>query len=574
MSTAADLRPPSAPALAGAAHRLARFLWTSNPFYVISAGLFLLGLRLSFGEQVNDIDAWALMGGLAGYTLLLAVTAYLLVRFARVWEDARTVLLLVVLMFLATSVTFDEALVQNPRLGVACCLTGLAFAVAVSEGLLRGTRLRLPLGFRAPYYLILALFFLYPLALRPLVGVGVPRTEALLWVLFGFSAAAGVVFLTLLPAVRRGPDYVADNGSPWRWPLYPWVLFGLLALAVPARAYLLCYSMDLHVAPDQLVFGPYFLIPFGFAVAVILLEIGLVGGHRGVRTVALLAPAGLLALALVGHRPDPVYEDFLQMVRDRLGGDPLWLTLLAAVAFYAYAAARRAPAALDLMTAALTVLAFVGPDTLRAGPLSQPAVVPLLAAACLLLAVGLRRRASPRVLVGAAGIAFTAALLVPGGAGLTPLRAVLAFHLTLAAALLVGAMYDDDFARVLREVTPIILGMVGFGVLAAPPEDAPAWVAWAYPLAMAATVIGYGLLVRVQAALVLGGLLLTVWLLAALCLVYAVLRRVAPGLDYLAGSLVLFAVAVLVSLGKSGHLPRWLVARGMLAAPPEEPPAT
>src|SRR5204862_907017 len=140
-----------------------RWLCTNNPFYVISAGLFLFGLRISFGAQVRDIEVGVLMSGLAGYTLMLAATALVLVRFGNVWDDVRTVMLLVVLMFLATSVTFDEVLVLNPGQGVACSLWGLLFAVSVSEGVLRGTRLRLPLGFRLPYYLILALFFLYPL---------------------------------------------------------------------------------------------------------------------------------------------------------------------------------------------------------------------------------------------------------------------------------------------------------------------------------------------------------------------------------------------------------------------------
>ena len=37
-----------------------------------------------------------------------------LVRFGNVWEDVRTVLLLVVVMFLATSVTFDDLFVAQP----------------------------------------------------------------------------------------------------------------------------------------------------------------------------------------------------------------------------------------------------------------------------------------------------------------------------------------------------------------------------------------------------------------------------------------------------------------------------
>src|SRR5581483_468103 len=117
-----------------------------------------LGLRVSFATQTRDIDTWALMIGLAGYTLLLAAAALLLVRFAGVWNDVRTVLLLVVLMFLATSVTFDELLALDPPRGTLFNLAGLVFAVAVTEGLLRGIGLRLPAAFRVPYYLVLGLF--------------------------------------------------------------------------------------------------------------------------------------------------------------------------------------------------------------------------------------------------------------------------------------------------------------------------------------------------------------------------------------------------------------------------------
>ena len=102
---------------------------TSNPFYVISALLFLFGLRISFAPQVRDIEVGALMSGLGGYTLLLAVTALVLVRFGNVWDDVRTVMLLVVLMFLATSVTFDELLVAQPLLGNVCGFGGFAFAI-------------------------------------------------------------------------------------------------------------------------------------------------------------------------------------------------------------------------------------------------------------------------------------------------------------------------------------------------------------------------------------------------------------------------------------------------------------
>src|SRR5215204_1965840 len=126
MSTSLEGRSPPAPAWPGEANSAVRWVCTNNPFYVVSAGLFLAGLWLSCDPEKAE-DTWALMAGLAAYTLLLAVTAYVLIRFAKVWDDARTVLLLVVLMFLATSVTFDRALIFTPMHGTLCNLIGLAF---------------------------------------------------------------------------------------------------------------------------------------------------------------------------------------------------------------------------------------------------------------------------------------------------------------------------------------------------------------------------------------------------------------------------------------------------------------
>jgi hypothetical protein len=561
----------SAPPLTGAARGFVRWVCTSNPFYVLSAGLFLAGLWVSFEAQAGDIETWALMSGLAGYTLLLAVTACLLVRFGNVWDDVRTVLLLVVLMFLATSVTFDEVLILNPGRGLACYLLGLSFAIAVSEGVLRGIRLRLPTRFRLPYYLILALFFLYPLALTPLVNQ--PHSEALMWGLFGFSAVAGLVFLTLLPAIRRGPDYVLDNGSPWRWPLYPWVLFGLLAFAVPARSFLLCWSMHLLNGADrhQLIFGPYFVIPFGLAVAVLLLEIGLVSHSRVVQWMALIVPAGLLVLARVGHRPEAIYQAFLEMFTARLGGDPLFLTLLAATGFYLYASLRRVPFATEAVTAALAGLAIIGPETLKLGRLIEPRLMPILAAAALQLALGLWWRSSWRCLLGGGGLALAAALAFPG-VGPTPLRGPIAFHLALFAIFLIGAIFNDGFAQLLRALGSALVLLVCFAVMALPielPPEAPRWVLAIYPGVMACALAAYALWLGYWPALAIASLILASWLIVVVGRGYAALRVLVSGLDYLVLSLLLFALAVLISLGKSGLLGQWIEARR-----PKAPPTT
>jgi hypothetical protein len=538
------------------------WICTKNPFYALSAALFLVGLRLSFDTQ-DDAGTWVLMSALAGYTLLLAVTACLLVRLAAVWDDVRTLLLLVVLMFLATSVTFDEVLVLEPGRGVLLYLGGLLFAIVVSEGLLRGTRLALPALFRVPYYLLLALFFLYPLALSPLVGD--PHGEPLLWGLFGFSTAAGVVFLTLLPAIRRGPFYVADNGSPWRWPLYPWMLFGVLAFAVPARAFLLCWSMHLLEGPYQggLIFGPYFLVPFGLALAVLLLEIGLVSFRAEVMRLALVLPAGLVALATIGHQEDSVYREFLGVFCRRLGGDPLALALLLASGFYAYAALRRVRWATEGLTAALVALALVGRESLDQGQPDTPWLAPLELAVVLQLVLGFGWRSAGRCLLGIGGLAAVVTLALPGLLG-----EAAAVHVVLLGLLVLGAVFNDPLGRSLRAVADALVVTACLatlaGTLAAGRGVLPWWLSL-YPLLLGAVILGYGLVLRHRLSQITARFALACALVSAVSQGYRPLRESRPGLDHIAASLGLFGMAVLISLAKAGVLWRWM--RMMLGMP-------
>ncbi|MFO0843203.1 MAG: hypothetical protein U0797_12535 [Gemmataceae bacterium] len=562
LDTAVQLAPT--PPRAAAPRHLFRWVCTSNPFYALSAALFLVGLWASFGGQDQTVQAWGLMSGLGGYTLLLATTACLLVRFGNVWDDVRTVLLLVVLMFLATSVTFDEILVRDAWLGAACNLAGLAFAVAVSEGLLRGIRLTLPGSFRVPYYLALGLFFLYPLALRPFVAD--PHGEPLLWGLFAFPAVSGLVALTLLPAARRGPACVRDNGSPWRWPLYPWVLFGLLGLAVPARAFLLCFSMHLLIGEDQgrLIFGGYFLVPFGFAVAVLLLEVGLEGRRPAALGLALAAPLALAALVGLGHRDDRVYQGFLDTFTARLG-EPLALTVLVSVAFYGYTVLRRVPLATEALTAALVALALVAPEQWR--------WLALLAAAALQVGLGLWHGSSWRCLVGAAGLLGVAVLALPDAAGRPPLRELIAFHLALLAVAGLGAAFRDGLGALLQSVTAVLVVLGCAGAFVVAPPDVPVWAVAAYPLVLGLALAGYGLALRHWFSVGVAGVILSGWLVGAGSVGYAALREFVPGLDPMCLSLALFGVAVLVSLTKSGQLSRWLGRPAFLDALARPTPA-
>jgi hypothetical protein len=559
MTVLTDVRGSSAlPAHAASSRSLIQWVSCNNPFYAISALLVCLGLWVSFGGQAQAAQTWALMAGMTAYTLLLAVTACLLVRFLGVWDDVRTVMLLTVLMFLATSVTFDEVLAVAPMRGIACFIGGLAFAVVISEGMLRGSRLSLPLAFRVPYYLILALFYLYPVALVPLLDQ--PRSEQLEWALFGFSPAAGLVALTLLPAIRRGRIHVRDNGSPWPWAWYPWTLFGLLGFGVMARSALLCWSMH-HLgrgSVEPYIFGPYFLVPFLFSVALLLLEIGLVERKATVLRVALALPMILTILAAAGDRPEAVYQSFLAQFTTRLGGTPLYLTLLASAAFYAYAWRRKAPMATGALTAALLGLVFVAPITRNLDELAAPRPLPLLTIAALQFALALRRNDSWRYLFGTCCLIAAGMVGRVGGEPL-PHRLPIGFHLILLTLLVLGAIFDDAVGRVLRNLATALAVLACLAVMTGrtggAAEGLSPWVPWAYPLAMCLVLAVYGRLLGDGPSLCAAGLIFASWLIGFGWRGYCSLRHVVAGLDYIALGLASFALAWLTSLIKGGVVP-------------------
>ncbi len=578
------------------------FWWvcTKNPFYAISAALVLLGLWISFGNQTEQLESWLLMGGLAGHTLLLAVTALVLVRFLNLWDDARTVMLLVVLMFLATSVTFDCLLMEDQQRGAVFNLLGLGLSILITETLLWRIKLRLPALYRVPYYLVLMLFFLYPIFVRSLLVPGRPELqEPLMWGLFGFSTAAGLVFLTLLPALRRGANYMRGNGSPWPWPLYPWSLFVVLAIAVPGRAVLMCWS--LHPLGtnqlDRLIFGPYFLIPFGFALTVLFLELGLILAKKGMIRFALAGPVLLMGMALLGHSPadpvyrllrvmtvssgrfeafdsvsreqDPVYNEFLEFFSNRLGVDPLFATLVLSCCFYAYAAARRVPLAAECLAAALACMVLIGPNTLNDGLLSSPAPAPLLAAACVLLFVGARQRNPWNLLRGAACLAGFIAFVVPIPTELAipGVRSAVFVHLTLLAMLGLGAAFADTNGITIRRCAAafiLVLSLAGMHQWFFE-KEMPAALPIVYPLCMGILLAVYGHFLRDSWVLAMATIVLGYWVFKFGWTLCRSLRDMIRGFDYLLSGLAFFMIAVLVSLGKSGMLSRWIESRWLPA---------
>lgn len=548
-------RPPG---VVRPARGFVRFLYCQNPFYVISAALVFWGLRLSFeaGGEAPQTDA--LMTGLVGYTLLLAAAAVFLIRAGGVWQDVRTILLLVVLMFLAISVSFDETLTAHPQTGLFHILGGLAFAIVLSEAVLWGIRLRMPGWFRVPYYLLLAVFFLYPAALGPLADR--PGDPALGWTLLSFATAAAVAFLALVPAIRRGPGYVRDNGSPWPWPLYPWSLFVVLGFGVCGRAYFLCLSFYPAGGTDT-IFGPYFLVPLLLAWCVLLLEMGIVSRSEEVKFLALLAPIGLLYVAATGPAAQCDDLGFLATFTKTLGASPLLLTVLALAVYYLVAMLRRVELASGALSAVLVVLVFCGPQTVDRDTLATPQGWPLLALAAVQGWLALRHRYSFCCLLAAGSLALGLALELPVGL-IRGHLAVAAANLALAAVLAIGAAFRDDFAQFLRRAGAWLILAAGIASVLVDPHSLgnppPALLA-AYPAMLAAVAVVYGYLVGprrdyyLAAACTAAG-----WLGIAGWRAYQAWRGMLRGLDLIALGILSFLVAMAISLMKTGLPQRWL----------------
>ena len=467
---------------------LVRYLVTHNPFYAISAVMLMYSVRAAYGElEIGSINCWLMMGVLAGYTLVLAGIGVMLVRLGQVWEDVRSVLLLVLLMFLGISISADDLFVamETTSGGVALMVFGYLFTVVVTEAVLRLSRLRLDWFYRTPYYLFLALFFVTPWLMSPELH---PRNaRATEWLLLVFPTAVAGVILTLIPAVRRGPEAVANNGTPWQWPLFPWTIFGLLIGGAVLRSYALSLTFGpsgpiwVHLSSGgraiafATVWGSYFLVPIVAAVLVLLLENGVSRSNQKLtRSTLLTAPLLLLLATPIGA--GQVFQSFYDHVTSQIGS-PVWLCLGLLLAFYGHAWFRKAAHADLGVLATLALAAFIDSRTIDLWSLSEPNPY-VLSILCVLVAIrGIRLRSSLMSGVALTIASFGTWRLLEGTAW-SPYAELIAAHLLWFGAIGIGLTFQDQFAKQFRILGAIALPFVAVSLVLNPmnPPIPRAWI--------------------------------------------------------------------------------------------------
>ena len=329
--------------------------------------------------------------------------------------------------------------------------------------------MRLPGLFRVPFYLVLILFFLYPvLLLEVLDGVGEqdPKKglEWTLWLIFLFPSAAGLTTLSLLPAVWRGPQYVSENGTPWHWPLFPWSLFVILAVAIVLRSYY--FTVSFHPYPgQQSAFGLYFLVPFLLSICLVVFELARSVQRVAIEGFALIAPIPLLWLTMPGKRHTPVFDQFLVMYMD-VAGSPVLLAWWGLVALYGFAWLRGNGMAETGLAVIFVIGSIIGPATVDVESLRFPVVAPLLVATAILIRGAMRRMTESLRWFAAAAAAIGTSTVALWG---TPFVAfgVASLHLLLATILLLATAFDDSFARLGRRIGPVLLATLSVSIMTA-----------------------------------------------------------------------------------------------------------
>ncbi|MEK6233201.1 MAG: hypothetical protein N2C14_00660, partial [Planctomycetales bacterium] len=362
------------------------------------------------------------------------------------WDDVRTILLILPILFLAISASFDSILVANPEAAAQLINCGFLLCVLATEIVLRGLRMRLPGMFRLPFYLMLAHLFWYPVALSeawnsPTFSL-MAGGFALHWGIALHSALGGIAMLTLLPAVAWGRALVRDNGTPWKWPWYPMPLFVVMAAGLGWRTYLLSRSFGVET------FEPVTLIPLLLGCLIVAVEVGASVGRWEISVLAMCAGAILPILAIPTNSAisaDHVFHDELL----RCVGSPVLLSIWGFAILASYAWARRTPCGELGLAVALIAAAAIPSSSLGGVLASHPRSLPLLLLAAIQLRQAFPGWRSHRLFLAAAGL-FAAAGLEFQGSRFLDMQLVIVAHAIWLTALVIGVACRDDFARFLR----------------------------------------------------------------------------------------------------------------------------
>lgn len=444
-------------------NRLTCILYNHNPFYLVSCLLVIYGfqdLALTEGQVVEK--TLTMTGGIGVYALLMAVVCVAVVRLAKVWEDARSLLLVVLISLVAARTGFDELCIADQTNAIAIAGVVSAIIFACIESVLWLCRLRLSFWYRLSLYSHFAILVASPLILGRAVA---ERNDAL--ANYGsllFSIAISTTLLMLIPAVRRGNRSIEQEKSsktdpserpPWSWPLYPLSAFVVLWVLSGIRAHAIWVSFGFYGTAGK--FEPFLLMPLLAATIVVMAETGIGLRSRRLMKAATLLPPFLLLCGVTrgGATWLPMHYDLTHHC-----GSALTVCCAATFLIYAWLTARHVPHASFGLPGTLLLTASVAPMPTGGWLADAEAWMLVALSAMMLLAMALRRKENQWMWAFTSCV-FSIAIAMAGQAhGEQTIGLMGASVFALTSMLIIGAFYDSKLASVLRNVAAIAMTML------------------------------------------------------------------------------------------------------------------
>ena len=430
--------------------RLASLIYNSNPFYLISACVALFGFQHaqnSFG-LADDPRILAIL--FASYSTLMAVTAFLIVRLGRVWDDARSIMMVLLLMAFALANSFDHLCIGQLETAAMMLGGGFLFSVLISESLMWSLKMKMPWVYRGPLYIVLGIVFGYPLLFGIRDRWFADLDVRSLLVLFPIVASIGI--LTLIPAARLGRRSIGDTGTPWKWPLYPWSLFALLAIGICGKAYLLCMAFDPTLGRST-IFAPYFLAPVFLSMIVLWFEYCAKNDRKEIGLPMFCGGLVLLA-CFPWHVSSNAVNYQLSLTQDF--ASPFWLVTMALVLLSAIAWLR----GLDKSGVGLTMMLLLSVSThpnVTGISGYHFSVWPLFALALFQL-IRSKPQVWSRCVCAAMTWALIGTLVQVRQSQFHEFTGLVSVHAVLAILLIVGVLFNDRFAKQIRVLA--VLGIL------------------------------------------------------------------------------------------------------------------
>ncbi len=283
--------------------KIGQWVWQGNPFYLVSAALALYASTILFNTQNIWMETAVPVAILAGYTALCAATVTFIVRRGQVWDDARSLLFIILALPLALSASLDDKVIDRPEVSMVWMAGSLAAVGALIHLVKKGLGIHFSRTIEWMAALLLTLFYGYPFLLSQLLRSYPTLPEQAIRGIASFPAAAALLMLPLLREIHKG-NLRRENGTPWPH-LAEW-MFGIFLVAGLIRTYL--FSISFYggrgvggYGQMETGFGLWLLLPLLVFLLLLAIEYALRSGKRQLLWV--IAVGGMILMLMASPLP-------------------------------------------------------------------------------------------------------------------------------------------------------------------------------------------------------------------------------------------------------------------------------